>query len=144
MASIKLTTVVLSDAVDPSDSMAFPLMSKLTVTPSVDGEVRRRAGGRLVSVSRPGIAREVEAYFPHCDRTQARWIEFKTGRTLLFRDDRERKFYAIYYKPVIDEIGHLDEANISLTLQQVSHPEGFVQAEDGSWVPVTYFADTSF
>lgn len=141
MASINLTTLVLSDAVDPSDQMAFPLMSKLTVTPKIEGEVRKRAGGRLVSVSKPGLARQVDVYLPHCDRTQARWLEFKTGRTLLLRDDRERKFYVVYFEVDIEEIGHLDEANISLSMQQVTHPEGFVQAEDGSWVPVSFFAD---
>lgn len=136
MARITLDTLVLSDAVNPADTMVFPLMSRLTVTPRVDGEIRTRATGRRVSVSRPGIDRKIDVTLPHCDRTQVEWVERMTGRTLLVRDDRGRKLYGICFEPVIDEIGYLREANVEMSLQQVTQPEGFTQAADGSWGPV--------
>jgi hypothetical protein len=97
MASLRLQSLVLSDAVDLADSMTFPLMTALSVPTAVRGEIRTYAGGRERSVSRRGRRRRVVAALPNCTRAQVAWLEDHLDRLVLARDDRGHKLFGKYF-----------------------------------------------
>lgn len=123
MATVTLTTLWLNDATDLTDYRSFPLMNQLRATPQTPGEVRLYANGRFRSIKRAGAQQQLAATLAACDRDQVDWIEAHAGRLLLVRDDRGRKFYGTYYGPTIDEHPYDDEADVTLTLVEISHSE---------------------
>lgn len=123
MATVLLETLWLNDAADLTDSMTFPSMKALGASPQTPGEVRLYANGRLRAVNRSGRQQQLAVQLPACSREQVTWIEGHAGRLLLVRDDRSRKFYGTYYNPSIDEHGYDDNADVSLSLVEITHSE---------------------
>lgn len=123
MATVTLTTLWLNDADDLTDMASFRFLSKLSATPQTPGEVRVYGNGRLRAINRAGGQKQLAATLPACDRDQITWIEDHAGRLLLVRDDRGRRFWGIYYSPTIDEHAYNTDADVSLTLVEVSHDE---------------------
>lgn len=123
MASITLRTLWLTSTSDLSDSLSFPMLAKLTVTPAKPGETRRYANGRIRMVTRAGRAQSAAVTLPACDREQVQWLDEHTGQVLLVRSKDGRKFYGAYFDLTLDEHGYEDAADVALTLDEVTVDE---------------------
>ncbi len=123
MASVELDTLWLNDMADLSDYQSFPMMSALTIKPVVVGGVRGYANGRRRAITQPGRFVTASGSLPACTREQMDWLEEHTGRPVLVRDDRGRKFYGIYLEADFDEHAYDDEADAALTIAEISHSE---------------------
>lgn len=123
MAVVTLRTLWLNNAADPSKSQSFPLMKALQVTTARKGEVREYSAGRLRSVTKRGGKRSLTASLPHCTREQVAWLEQQQSQLLCVRDDRGRKFWAVYYDLPVDEHFYNTDADLQLVLNEVTHTE---------------------
>lgn len=123
MASVELHTLWLNDMADLSDYRSFTYMSKLTVKPVIDGEVRTYAGGRRRAIQRPGRFHELTATLPACTRDQLEWLAEKVGSPVLVRDDRGRKFYGVFFDVDTDEHQYDAEGDASLSITEITHSE---------------------
>lgn len=124
MASVDLGCVFLNLASDPSDFQSFPLMSSLKVSTTQPGEVRKMANGRLRMVRQAGKPRTLSVDLPHCTRAQLDWLEEHVGDLMCVRDDRGRKFYAVYLTTDVDETPYdTDDGGTSLSMSEVSFSE---------------------
>lgn len=126
MTEITVDTGWINDAEDPSDYQSFPLMSALSVTPSIAGTVRHLAGGRTRLVMTEGTSREVSLSLPDCDRDQVEWLEEHIGRIVCVRDDRGRKTFAGYLRvPVTEQQGDIVDkpADVTVSLAEISYDE---------------------
>lgn len=118
-----LRCVWLNDLLAPSDVMAWPLMSSLSVTPTMTGEIRSYAGGVDVAIVRVGKRSPVKVNLPHCTRTQLAWLEAHLGRTVCIRDDRGRRLFGVYFAVPAAENRHNLEASVDLDITQVTVAE---------------------
>lgn len=123
MVAVALATLWLNDTADLTDCRSFPFMSKLSATPQTPGEVRLYANGRRRAINRAGAQQQLAVTLPTCDRDLVTWIEAHAGRLLLVRDDRGRKFYGTYYNPTIDEHAYDENADVSISLIEITHSE---------------------
>jgi len=123
MAIVALATLWLNDASALSDSQSFPYMSKMAAVPQTPGEVRPYANGRYRAINRAGVQSRHNVTLPACSRMQIAWIEAKAGQLLCIRDDRGRKYYGVYYNPTIDEHPYDTNADVTLSLIEVTHSE---------------------
>lgn len=123
MAAVTLRTLWLNDADDLSDFQAFPLMNGLSLSPQQDVTIGKYAGGRLRVSRMPGTAQQASVTLPTCTPDQREWVEAKIGALLCVRDDRGRKFYAVYANPQITEHPYDGNCDITLTLSEATHSE---------------------
>jgi hypothetical protein len=123
MASITLKTLWLTNAADLTDSQSFPLLSKLTATPTIGGAIRRYASGRFRAIAQAGDQNQLAATLPTCDPDQVAWIDAMAGQLLMVRDDRGRKFYGQYFTYQADEHAYDGNTDVTLTVAEVSHSE---------------------
>jgi hypothetical protein len=123
MATVLLETVLLAPASDLATGVELDV-SALSEQGGSRGEVRWRANGRRVSVSRAGRGVEIPLTFDVvADRPLLDTIRSWEGVPLLYRDPRGRKVWCVFWQPDIEENVAVDVATVSLTLQQVSFSE---------------------
>ena len=123
MASITLETLWLNDADDPADLASFPFMSSLNSSPQQNVTITAFAGGRQIAIVTPGSANQVSVNLAACTASQRAWLETHAGTVVCVRDDRGRKFYGVYVSPSSDEHAYNDDADSSLTLNEVTFSE---------------------
>jgi hypothetical protein len=123
MATVALATVWLNLASDLSDYQSFSFMSDLEVTPEVDGEARRYAGGRIRLVRKGNLTHSFHISLPSCTRTQVEWLTTNTGQLMLVRDDRGRKVWGVYFKAPTIEISGEDCADVTIDFVEITHSE---------------------
>lgn len=123
MASIKLRTLWLNSAADPSDRMAFPLMSSLEVDLEVGVRDETMANGRIIAVRRKGRRRPISATLPNCTREQIAWLEAHVGELVMARDDRGRKVWGFYRNMPTKEHSYNDEGSLAIALSEVTVQE---------------------
>lgn len=121
---VTLTTVWINLAGDPTVSVSFSNMATLTVTKTIQGEIRRYANGRTRAVTRAGVTDSAEVNLPYCDRTQITWLEDNIGQLVCVRDNYGRKFFGIYLTVPVQEIRHTPNyGNVTLSLGEVYFTE---------------------
>ena len=124
MTILNLRTVWLNDAANLDDKISLPSMSSLEVATAYDGEVRQYASGRRRVVTRGVPAKAASLSVVGADRTTVAWLENHVGRILLFRDDRGRKFYGVFFEVGVAEHGPSKVyGNLSIEVQQVTLSE---------------------
>lgn len=122
MASVVLDRVVLSLASDPSQAVAA-FSSDRADQPTVPGEVRRMANGRLRVVRRKGSSRSIGATLRNLTPAQVETVIGWTGETVLFRDVWGRKVYCAYFAPSIKDYADRSGQDVSLSLSEVTFSE---------------------
>ena len=95
MATVDFGTVWVQSAADLSDGVELGLRAWSSPTAAVV-EVRRRAGGRLVSVSTPGVSRKVMATVAITDRDDLSWLEGMCGALVLVRGARGQRVWGVF------------------------------------------------
>lgn len=123
MAVVALRTLWLNAANNPEDRMSFPLMSALQVTTASRGEFRDYSAARVRYISRPGRKLTAAATLPALDRTQIAWLDAHRATIVCVRDDRGRKFWAVYEEVQVEEHHYNEEGNSSLALTEVTYSE---------------------
>ncbi|ABS03195.1 hypothetical protein [Kineococcus radiotolerans] len=123
MAKVKLRTLWLNLAATPEVRQSFPHMASLQVNTARKGEVRTYTTGRMRSITKVGRAHTLTASLPACTREQIDWLAKHQGELLCVRDDRGRKFWAVFFDLPVEEHPYNQEANVSLILNEVTHSE---------------------
>ena len=121
-----MTSIVIDDAwfnlaSDLTQSLTMVLTGESDMT-SRPVEVRRYAGGRVRSVTRPGVTKLLNLSFELADRADMYQLEDWIGTTVLYRDPRGRRLWGVF--AAVDE-GELpgvgeDTVNVNLTFSQVT------------------------
>lgn len=121
MASVNFCELILNDAAELSDQMAFPTMNAWSVAIDTPGEVRQYANGTTRLISRAGTKRTARARLPLITRDQIAWLEAHARRMVLVRDGQGRAFYAAYLSPSFDETGYNGEAVTEIVLSELTY-----------------------
>ena len=124
MTSIAVDAAWFNLASDLTQSITMVLTGESDMT-SRPVEVRRYAGGRVRSVTRPGTTKELNLSFELADRADMLQLEDWIGSTVLYRDPRGRRLWGVF--AAVDE-GELpgvgeDTVNVNLTLSQTTFDE---------------------
>jgi len=124
-----VTSIVIDDgwfslASDLTKSVTMVLTGESDMT-SRPVDVRRYAGGRVRSVTRPGTTKLLNLSFELADRSDMYQLEDWIGTTVLYRDPRGRRLWGVF--GAVDE-GELpgvgaDTVNVNLTFSQVTFDE---------------------
>lgn len=120
MASLTLDTLWLHDHADLSDFRVFPFMSALSRTPQVQGSRRKYGTGRLRSYAQAGVTRDWSVALVAQTQSDMDWLEAHLNRTLLARDDRGHRIFAVYYEIPIMEHAYNKEGDLTLNLLEVT------------------------
>lgn len=96
MASVSLSTVWLTDASTPSDSVQVTATA-IVDSPAVNGQVMVYANGRLRSITTAGTPRQVSLTITLADPTTIAWMEARMGLPVLVRDPFGLKRYCVFY-----------------------------------------------
>lgn len=96
MATITSSYCWLHSAADLTDNLKIEPKA-FRVPPSMAGETRRRAGGRLVAVSRPGVARTATVTVQIEARDDLEWIIDHMGTLVLVRGPRGERIWGTYW-----------------------------------------------
>ena len=124
MTSIAIDAAWFNLASDLTQSITMVLTGASDVT-SRPVEVRRYAGGRVRSVTRPGTTKLLSLSFELADRADMYQLEDWLGTTVLYRDPRGRRLWGVF--AAVDE-GELpgvgeDTVNVNLTFTQTTFDE---------------------
>lgn len=95
MATVDFSTVWLHLASDLSDSVELDLRS-WSSPKSSQVDVRRRANGRTVAVTLPGVTRTASVVVALTTRNQLEWLEAKLGRLVLIRSPRGQRVWGVF------------------------------------------------
>jgi len=123
MAQVTLLDLWVTSPFDVTQASVWPLVS-LKLKPEREGEVRRRASGRLQAVTRTGLARSADVELQLVDRDTVENIVNWQGLPVLFRDPVGNRFWATYFSP--DITPYPDGSGLSavtLTFQEVTIDE---------------------
>lgn len=123
MTAIILTTIVLNDAVDPSDVLVLDRMATYTRRPVKAQRTQRVAGGGFRAIGQEGVQQLWDVTASRCTRADVDWIEAHIGRTVCVRDDAGHKFFGWYAEPDIEEVPRPRTASVQLVLTEVTHSE---------------------
>jgi hypothetical protein len=124
MTSIVVDAAWFNLASDLSQSITMVLTGESDMT-SRPVDVRRYAGGRVRSVTRPGTTKQLSLSFELADRADMLQLEDWIGTTVLYRDPRGRRLWGVF--GAVDE-GELpgvgeDTVNVNLTFSQITFDE---------------------
>ena len=124
MTSIAIDAAWFNLASDLTQSITMVLTGESDVT-SRPVDVRRYAGGRVRSVTRPGTTKLLSLSFELADRADMYQLEDWLGSTVLYRDPRGRRLWGVF--GAVDE-GELpgvgeDTVNVNLTFTQTTFDE---------------------
>ena len=124
MTSIVVDAAWFNLASDLTQSITMVLTGESDMT-SRPVEVRRYAGGRVRSVTRPGTTKLLNLSFELADRADMLQLEDWIGTTVLYRDPRGRRLWGVF--GAVDE-GELpgvgeDTVNVNLTFSQITFDE---------------------
>ena len=124
MTSIVVDAAWFNLASDLSQSITMVLTGESDMT-SRPVDVRRYAGGRVRSVTRPGTTKQLSLSFELADRADMYQLEDWIGTTVLYRDPRGRRLWGVF--AAVDE-GELpgvgaDTVNVNLTFTQTTFDE---------------------
>lgn len=123
-STVTLNAVWLNVASDPIDSLALSQLSQLQPATDQAGAVRAMASGSLRLVQQAVRARSYRLSAPMATRAQIEWLEAHIGVTLCVRDDRGRKFFAVYLSvPVDEQTFSRAYGDVSLALSEVTHSQ---------------------
>jgi hypothetical protein len=123
MATVLLETVLLAPASDLSAGVELDV-SAVGEQGGRRGDVRWRANGRRVAVTRAGQKVSIPLTFDVvADRALLAKIRSWEGVLLLYRDPRGRKAWCVFWQPDIEENVAVDVATVSLTLEELSYSE---------------------
>lgn len=117
MTAVRLSTVWLNSADDPSDRLELTLMASLEMTTTKPGEVVLGAGGRRRVIVRQGKPLSGSLSVNGADRATIAWLEAHAGTRVWVRDDRGRKTLATYFEVPVSEHAYDDCGDVSLTLE---------------------------
>ena len=123
MAEVEFCSVWVHLASDLSDCVELGLRA-WSSPKSAQVDVRRRANGRTVAVTRPGVTRTASIEVLIEDRNDLEWLEAKLGRLVLIRSPRGQRVWGVfgrvdYSEPIDREI----EFPASLTIGEVTVSE---------------------
>jgi hypothetical protein len=116
-----LKTLWLNDAVNPADGIAFPFMASFSRALQVDGKRRIYGNGRKRATTTATKTNDWQASLPHCDRVQIAWLEAHAGKTVIARDDRGNRIFAIYWSTGVDESAYNTDGTVNLTLEELTY-----------------------
>jgi len=124
VTSIAIDAAWFNLASDLTQSITMVLTGESDMT-SRPVEVRRYAGGRVRSVTRPGTTKLLSLSFELADRADMYQLEDWLGSTVLYRDPRGRRLWGVF--AAVDE-GELpgvgeDTVNVNLTFTQTTFDE---------------------
>ena len=124
MTSIAIDAAWFNLASDLTQSITMVLTGASDMT-SRPVDVRRYAGGRVRSVTRPGTTKLLSLSFELADRADMYQLEDWLGTTVLYRDPRGRRLWGVF--AAVDE-GELpgvgeDTVNVNLTFTQTTFDE---------------------
>lgn len=121
--SMVLTTVWLTDATDPTDSISLSYVQQNDPLPNLKGEVREYGGGRFRSVSSSATQRTNPVASAAVDPTTVAWLKAKNGVPLWFRDDSGEKYHGVYYNPQIKRHSYDANSDVSFVFSETSATE---------------------
>lgn len=122
MAIVLLNRLWLHDAANLADNVAIRVQ-QIDEEKSVDGDVRKYAGGRLRSVSSAGTRRTVEVELRLIERADVDTVKGWVGRKLMLRDPRGRKIFGVFHEVEVEEWPARDRATVTFTFEELSHSE---------------------
>ena len=125
MTSIVVDAAWFNLASDLTKSITMVLTGESDMT-SRPVDTRRYAGGRVRSVTRPGIKKQINASFELADRADRYQLEDWIGVTVLYRDPRGRRLWCVF--GAVDEseipgVADGDILNVNLTLSEITFDE---------------------
>lgn len=124
MTTVNPGAVVLSDAYNLTDAMAFKEAVVLEVATGKDGNVRAGANGRIRLFLSDTRRRTFNLQFELISRAQADWLEAHVGELVCVRDDRGRKVFGTYLEANVKELTlRSDYTDATIRVDEVTHPE---------------------
>lgn len=121
MAEILLDELWIHDA-DNLATFVRVTLDRETEQPTVDGETRMYASGRMRAIVRPGRPGAHQLRCLQVERADVDQLRAWVGKLLLFREPRGRKFYGWYRALPITELP-VDLADVDLTVDELTHSE---------------------
>ena len=104
MTTLTPSVLWVQDASNLSDGVSLSMLS--WSSPRVATvEARKRASGRMVAVSRPGIPREAMFGVVITDRDDLEWLETMLARLVLVRSPRGHRVWGVFGKVEFSEPG---------------------------------------
>ena len=97
MATMTSTYVWLHDATDLGGDQLQLECASWASPPAMDGDVRRRAAGRTVAVTRPGVTRTATITLRILDRDSLEWLIAHIGTLILARGPRGDRIWGTYF-----------------------------------------------
>ena len=125
MTTVTLSGVWVSLASDLTQTVTMGLSGESDMT-SRPVDVRRYAGGRVRSVTRPGVTKKLNLSFELATRTDMLQLEDWVGLTVLYRDPRGRRLWGVFGAVDETEIPGVvdgDTVNVDLTLSEITFDE---------------------
>jgi hypothetical protein len=120
MATVTLDQAWFHDAADPSVFVKADLTAATEQAERV-GDVRRRAGGRIVVITGPGRPGNLSVELAQCDRTVVNTLRGWVGSRLLYRDPRGRVEFVTFLAISVSELAINDDiADVTVTLQKLT------------------------
>lgn len=124
MTSVTVEDAWFNLASDLSQSVTMVLTgeSDMTARPV---DVRRYAGGRTRSVTRPGVKKQLNLAFELAARDDMHTLEDWIGKTVLYRDPRGRRLWGVFGAVDESEIPGAsgDVVNVNVTFQETTFDE---------------------
>ena len=123
MAAVAFLSVIMSDALDGTDAVAFQSAER-SDTRTRGGRVAEYAGGRTAIVSRPLRSQTFGLTAMRVPASTLLWLEGHAGRLVLARDHRGRKLYGTYFGLTVTDVKARPAlVNVSFVVQQVTFSE---------------------
>lgn len=122
MASVLLDRVILTDAADLSDSIAF-YSDDRGDSRTRDGAFKTYAGGRVRLVTTPTRTRTLTLRAVDVTPAQVAWLDEHTGTTVLLRDKKGRRVWGSYLS--VSEVDRLAQTkqDVALTFVQTTYSD---------------------
>jgi hypothetical protein len=91
---------------------------------SVDGEVRKFAGGRLRGISSEGQRGQFTFKLRDVTNDDIETLKSWYGRPVIVRDHRGRRYFGLYFSVDENERKAIDLWDVTLTVQEITYVEG--------------------
>lgn len=123
MAEVDLGTAYIALASDLTDEIAVSSMSWASAKRG-NVDVRARANGRTVAVSRPGVTRTAMVVLKIEDRDDLEWLEANIARLVLVRAERGQRLWGVYSTPdYAERVWPVLPIMVTLTVNEVTVSE---------------------
>lgn len=123
MAGVAFRTVWLNLAADLSQSIAIPFVTQITPQPKTPADFRVYGNGRSRLATAGYTLRQQSVAAVALTPAQVALLLSWTTQTVLYRDDWGTKFFGAYLDPSITRHSYDVNADVSLTVNEVSHSE---------------------